>query len=155
MPGSGTPFPAWLRALGNSRKCRFPASDLRLRGGGGQPRAAVAGHTARTTALSSAEGSAPHQRLPPRLRPQPSRANASGSPRLSSPLRKGKGGESRRPLTFGQRSGLLPAAAERHVTPRREGKASVVAANAVAPPFPLLRSSHLQAIAFQQVTLLH
>lgn len=127
--------------------------------GGGQPRAAVAGYSAHSRPqVSGGQRPSPTPPAPPAPSSLPARTlPASGSARLSSLPQEGEGGRAAvpRPLTFGRRSGLLPAAAKRHVTPRREGKASVVAANAVAPPFPLLRSSHLQAIAFQQVTLLH
>lgn len=177
MPGAGRLCPPGCRHSGTRGNVTSPrvicggdAGPTGRAGGegdgqrGGGQRPSPAPHAPLTPRPSRANASrfAPRLRNGPpqgRLAPAPPQERpGSGTARL--PLRNGSSraggrGKSRRPLTFGQRSGLLPATAERHVTPRSEGKASVVAASALAPPFPLLRSSCLQAATFQRVRLLH
>ncbi|XP_069719192.1 uncharacterized protein [Phaenicophaeus curvirostris] len=86
--------------------------------------------------------------------PQPQEPLASGTPlgMLHRAPERGKRGKSHRALTFGQCCGL-PAAVEYHCREGGEGQRGD--ANAMAPPFPLLRSLRLQDNAFQQVRLLH
>lgn len=182
MPGAG--LFAWLRALGNSRKClspRVPRSGGRGLGEGRPVPGCEPPQRALTAACSRAltrasERPAPHEPLTPRIRNpsflvsgtpnlSPQEALASGTPipllRNPSPrflFRKGSFGargmgRSRCPLTFVQVRDLPAAAVP--CQSRKEGKVSVVAANAAARPFPLPRPSHIQAITFRQVGLLH
>lgn len=172
MPGAGL-FP-WLRELGNSRKCHSP----RVPGAGGRGaagpglRTAQRGLTAacsltraqRLTGPSPPASGTPHsssqgplasrtpyllqEPLIPRLR--------NHSPRFSpqEELSWCRGmGRSGCPLTLAQLRDLPAAAVP--CQPRKEGKVSVMGANAVARPLPLPKPSHLRAITFQQVGLLH
>lgn len=136
MPGAGRLSPPSCRHSGTPRNATFlratyggapgptgrgagrgrPAPGRRTRPQRAQPPPAGRRAAALTNASRASNAS-------PRVRPRPSRASArrlrSAAPRL--PLRNGSpraggGRESRRPLTCGQRSGLLP---ERRVTPRR------------------------------------